>query len=95
MGVFLNKHFSDSGKEININIMIFSKPKPVQMSLEKAHYWVKAEHQQQKNGRGESHVWADNEAEFLLNLTLQYKVNKNTRKYHLTPFVLSVVGKYI
>lgn len=39
------------------------------------------------------HVWTHNEAESLLNVTLECEVNKYGRKSRLTPLVLSGVGR--
>lgn len=38
-----------------------------------------------------SHACAENEVELLLNITLEHKVKKTKRKFHLTHLVLSVV----
>lgn len=44
---------------------------------------------QQQQRKGESYVWADNEAEFLMNITLT-----NARKRHVTtPLIHSGLGE--
>lgn len=44
---------------------------------------VTATAHQGDRGRGESFVWTDNEVEFLLNITLEYKVGKTQESQSL------------